>query len=90
MNPELETRELEFTMHELRVAAVEMTEALRDAEVLRGEDSHRLPFLHAYMLGCVIYAAGITPESVPAVLEFVATGYRDFHSAIPEEGAGNE
>ena len=80
------TLEISITLDELRETACEIANVLRGNEAMTSIPNERLPVIHAYMLGTIMRAVGITPGSCDAVLEFVSIGYRDYDAI--KEGDG--
>lgn len=78
MSEQTETREVSITVSQLRAAAVEITDRLRGSEMLAGLPREQLPLVHAYMLGCVSRACGITRDSMGSVKQFAELGYDDY------------
>lgn len=78
-----ENREITITLRELRTAAGDIVDTL-NAGLAQKPSNDVLPLVHAYVLGAVMKAAGITPESVPVVFKFVRLGYEDYGSVDDE------
>lgn len=87
---ETEEREVTITLRELRIATLQMNDALRVSELTKLSNEH-LALVHAYQLGVVMRATGMTPGSIPAVIEFVQIGYDDFGGISAEfKGASDD
>ena len=76
------TAQVEINLGQLRLATCEAFEAIRTCPAVRALDDTQLPVLHAYILGVVMQAGGLTLESQQGLNDIIAFGFADFAAIV--------